>query len=160
MFGESSGAIAIAQLYLNSDFGKYARAAVRLIGLHMKYPSDSVQILQSGSAATMFTFDALRREDDWQSFVSQVPECANAVANNTFDCLRTANLSTIVAAGNFAYGAANEELPFVPTIDGPVGVIPDFPSKLFAEGHFAQIPFIAGTCLDEGERGQCAYIEH
>ena len=39
---------------------------------------------------------------------------------------------------------------FVPVLDGPDGVIPDLPSRLFAAGKFSKIPFIAGTNLDEG----------
>ena len=39
---------------------------------------------------------------------------------------------------------------FHPVIDGPDGLIPDLPSRLFAQGKFAKLPFIAGTNLDEG----------
>ena len=45
---------------------------------------------------------------------------------------------------------ANEQSPWVPTIDGPGGLIPELPSNLYAKGEFARIPFIAGTNLDEG----------
>jgi hypothetical protein len=39
---------------------------------------------------------------------------------------------------------------WTPTIDGPGGVFPDLASRLYSRGHFAKLPFIAGTNLDEG----------
>ncbi|KAG5721145.1 Lipase 2, partial [Termitomyces sp. T112] len=45
---------------------------------------------------------------------------------------------------------STELFPFDPTLDGPDGLLPDIPSKLFSEGQFARVPFITGTNLDEG----------
>jgi hypothetical protein len=39
---------------------------------------------------------------------------------------------------------------WAPVLDGPEGFLPDLPSRLYEEGRFANIPFIAGTQLDEG----------
>ena len=93
---------------------------------------------------------ACDREDAWQQFVSGVPECAGVPNTSTFTCLRTASLETIFNATNLALSKIQEQFPFSPVIDGPGGVIPDFPSRLFARGEFARIPFISGTDLDEG----------
>jgi carboxylesterase type B len=43
-----------------------------------------------------------------------------------------------------------DAFPFGPVIDGPGGVYPDLPSRIFKEGTFARVPFIAGSNLDEG----------
>jgi carboxylesterase type B len=37
-----------------------------------------------------------------------------------------------------------------PVLDGKNGIIPDLPSRLWAQGHYAKLPFISGTNLDEG----------
>ena len=106
--------------------------------------------MQSGSASTPFIFPGERREDQWQTFVSRVPECSGAPRNRVYDCLRRANSSTIFRASEYVREIAPEWFPYWPNIDGPGGLIPDLPSKLFKRGHFARIPFMAGTCLDEG----------
>lgn len=108
------------------------------------------QILESGSAASAFLFDSARREVDWQLLVAAVPECSGASSNATFDCLKQASFDTIINATNTVFLEADEEFPFMPTIDGAGGIIPDIPSILFAQGQFAHLPFIAGTNLDEG----------
>lgn len=51
---------------------------------------------------------------------------------------------------NIAIAEAPEEFGFDPTIDGPGGLFPDIASRLLKKGHFARLPFIAGTNLDEG----------
>ncbi|KAF9457905.1 esterase 1 [Collybia nuda] len=135
VFGESAGAIMTSILFLNSPLPKLARAA----------------IFESGSPGTSLSFTADRREIDWQNFVSAVPECASlATSGNTFGCLRTANSSSILQGLQAALAEAPELFAFDPTFDGPYGLFPDIPSKLFAKGHFARLPFIAGTNLDEG----------
>jgi len=80
-----------------------------------------------------------------------VASCASgAKSGKTFDCLRKANSTEIFQGLINSYVEASEQFPFDPTIDGPGGLYPDYPSKLFARGHFAKLPFIAGTNLDEG----------
>ncbi|KAI5122704.1 hypothetical protein M0805_009757 [Coniferiporia weirii] len=133
VFGQSAGAIIISQLLLNPEFN-LARAA----------------ILESGSPASASLFNGSRREDDWQQFVSAVPECEGAQPGCTFECLRSASFETIVAAAGTALDIIQEEFPFCPTIDGHGGIIPDLPSVLFARGQFSKIPIITGTNMDEG----------
>ncbi|OBZ76977.1 Lipase 2 [Grifola frondosa] len=79
-------------------------------------------ILESGSQATTPAFPAERRE------------------------LTLGLLNAYVAATK----ESHEVFPFVPTIDGPGGVVPDLPSNLLAAGKFSRLPFIAGTNQDEG----------
>ena len=92
--------------------------------------------------------NATAREQAWQILVSNVPECAGASPNNTFSCLRSASTETIVNAT----GQVNPlSVAFRPVIDGPRGVLPDRPSKLYAEGRVPVVPFITGDTLDEGK---------
>ncbi|KAJ8072264.1 hypothetical protein PM082_015823 [Marasmius tenuissimus] len=136
IFGESAGAIMIGVQFLNPKFSKLVRAA----------------IFESGSAATALEHTAEVREAVWTNFVAGVPECASvANTNNTFDCLRTTNTSSIFQGLEAAINEADEQTPFNPTLDGPGGFLPERPSRLWEQGRFARAPFIAGTNLDEGE---------
>ncbi|KAF7343272.1 Carboxylic ester hydrolase [Mycena venus] len=135
VFGESAGSIMTSILFLNSPLASLARAA----------------IFESGSQATSALFTSERREPAWQNFVSAVPSCAStAKSGSTFGCLRTANTTEIFAGLSAAMAEATEEFPWDPVLDGPLGLIPDLPSVLFQRGHFARLPFIAGTNQDEG----------
>ena len=59
---------------------------------------------------------------------------------------------TLLSAMQHAYNVETNGSPFLPTVDGEGGVLPDFPSKLWAEGKFSKIPFITGDNLDEGNQ--------
>uniref|UniRef100_A0A0W0G4M5 Carboxylic ester hydrolase n=1 Tax=Moniliophthora roreri TaxID=221103 RepID=A0A0W0G4M5_MONRR len=117
VFGESAGAVSIGVLYLNSGLENLARGA----------------ILESGGAGTTFTFEASRRQENWDSFVAAVPD-------------------TLLQATGVSFAEAREQFPFVPALDGPGGLLPELPSEMYAKGQFARIPFISGTNLDEGNR--------
>ncbi|KAF5350557.1 hypothetical protein D9756_008575 [Leucocoprinus leucothites] len=135
VFGESAGAIMTSILFLNSPLERLARGA----------------ILESGSQASSLNSHASRREIDWTNFVSGVTSCSSeAGSHNTFDCLRRANSSEMLPGVLNAISKAPEQFAFDPTIDGPGGLYPDLPSRIFARGKFAKIPFISGTNLDEG----------
>ena len=73
-----------------------------------------------------------------------------ATSGDTFGCLREANSTEISAGVIQALAEAPELFAFDPTTDGPSGLFPEIASKLINAGHFARIPFIAGTNLDEG----------
>ncbi|KAG7089104.1 hypothetical protein E1B28_010813 [Marasmius oreades] len=136
VFGESAGAIMTAIQFLNPRFSDVARAA----------------IFESGSAASGFEHAPTHRDVGWANFVSGVPECAS-IANSgasTFDCLKTANSSSILKGVIIAVGNVTTTTGFVPTLDGPGGSLPDRPSRLLKAGRFARLPVIAGTNLDEG----------
>ncbi|KAI3602599.1 extracellular triacylglycerol lipase precursor [Moniliophthora roreri] len=133
VFGESAGAVSISVLYLKSGLENFARGA----------------ILESGGAGTTFTFEASRRQESWDSFVAAVPECSTSTPGDAFTCLRTANSSTILQATGVSLAEAREQYPWVPALDGPNGVLPELPSRMYAKGQFAKIPFISGNNLDE-----------
>ncbi|KAJ7436854.1 extracellular triacylglycerol lipase precursor [Mycena latifolia] len=134
VFGESAGSIMTSILFLNSPIASLARAA----------------IFESGSQATLALFTPERREAAWETFVAGVASCASqATSGSTFGCLRSANTTEIFDGLSTAMAAATEQFPWEPVIDGPGGLIPDLPSVLFKRGHFARLPFIAGTNLDE-----------
>ncbi|KAF7356201.1 Carboxylic ester hydrolase [Mycena venus] len=133
LFGESAGAIAIADLFLNSNLEKYIRGA----------------IFESGTMGSNRLLLPSEGQGLWTSFLSLVPACANTSTTfNSFECLRTVPVDVIVNA--HATAVATTVVGWTPTIDGPGGFIPELPSKLMAKGHFSRIPFISGTNLDEG----------
>ena len=104
--------------------------------------------MESGSQSTIAFTNTTARAPAWDTFVSATPECKNAKPGKTFSCLREANLTTLL--NSWETVVASHPLAFAPAVDGPDGLIPDLPSKLLAMGHFARVPFIAGTNLDEG----------
>ncbi|KAJ3574887.1 hypothetical protein NP233_g1456 [Leucocoprinus birnbaumii] len=135
IFGESAGAIMTSILFLNSGLERFARAA----------------IFESGSQATPSIFGPEHRQVDWDNFVASISSCSTLSGTpHTFDCIQRANTTEILTGLLAAIAEAPELFAFDPTIDGPGGVYPDYPSKLFARGHFSKLPFISGTNLDEG----------
>ncbi|KAF8217081.1 esterase 1 [Mycena galopus ATCC 62051] len=133
LFGESAGAIAIADLFLNSNLEKYIHGV----------------IFESGTMGTNRLLLPSDGQGLWTSFLSMIPACANTSTTfNSFECLRTVSVDEIVTAHTAA--VATTVVGWTPVIDGPDGLIPELPSKLMAEGHFSRIPFISGTNLDEG----------
>jgi acetylcholinesterase len=109
------------------------------------------KILESGGAALLSPFPPSRRQGDWDNF-ARAAGCGDTVrTGNSIACLQKANSSTILDGIISASVEAGEDYPWVPIIDGPNGVMPDIPSVLLKKGHFARLPFIAGTNLDEGE---------
>ena len=46
---------------------------------------------------------------------------------------------------------SNQQCPWVPTLDGADGLLPELPSLMYAKGQFSRIPFISGANLDEGK---------
>lgn len=112
----------------------------------------STQILESGMAASLLSFNGLRREKDWTHFVGSVASCTNTVhSNDTFGCLKNAKSSDIFTGLLAAIDEAPEMFSFLPAIDGPGGVYPDIASRLLSKGQFAHLPTLVGTNLDEGK---------
>jgi len=81
-------------------------------------------------------------------FANSVKSCATASENNTFSCLRSASSSDLLAA--IKAGVALEQYPFHPVLDGPRGIISDYPAKRLSRGAGGQVPLMIGTNLDEG----------
>ncbi|TFK25305.1 triacylglycerol lipase 3 [Coprinopsis marcescibilis] len=137
IFGASAGAMAIGMLYLHPEFERLVRGA----------------IFESGSPNSSPSFSAAVRESGWQSFVSAVPSCSNiSTSGNALPCLQSVSEAEISDAymTTFAEGLDPTVLFWIPMIDGRGGFLPDTPSKLYQQGKFAKVPFIAGTNLDEG----------
>lgn len=134
VFGESAGAISIADLYLNSKLETLVRGA----------------IMESGSQATLSAFTAESGDALWELFTQSVPSCKSAAQGKTLDCLRQASITDLLTAASVAGGKNPGEFAFIPVIDGQGGMIPDLPSTLLEKGSFSKVPFIAGTNLDEG----------
>ena len=130
----AQGSITIQILSLQPSFASYIRAA----------------ILQSGFAATSTLNKASAHQDQWNSFV-EAAGCGG-VSANTLDCLQNADTDTIM-------NATRQVVPdtprgWFPNLDGEM--VPDLPSRIWASGSYARVPFIAGTHLDDGE-GLYAY---
>ncbi|KAK0499036.1 extracellular triacylglycerol lipase precursor [Armillaria luteobubalina] len=139
IFGESAGAMLTNLVLLNASISNFARAAIH----------------ESGSASSPVFYNASARESTWENFVAGTPGCESvAGTQNTFDCLQAANTSAVYQGFVEAYELATENNPFYPALDGPLGgILPDLPTRLWAKGQFATIPFISGTNLDEGTLG-------
>ena len=60
----------------------------------------------------------------------------------------SANSSDILAA--IPPSLAIDPSPFVPVLDGPGGIVSDYPSKRLSRGAGGRVPVMAGTNLDEG----------
>lgn len=119
------------------------------------------QIFQSGSPNGLRTHAAARNEPIWQDFVGNVASCANiSTSGKVYDCLKLAPIEEIFTA--VMQGATTiVDLPWDPTLDAGEGsVYPDYASRLYAKGHFARIPFIAGTNLDEGSYLALSFVKH
>ncbi len=87
-----------------------------------------------------------------------ISSCEQLVTTSvTFDCIRRANTSEVFDGLLNSIAKADEQFPFGPTLDGPQGLFQDFPSRLYSEGKFARLPFIAGTNLDEGKVNSASF---
>jgi hypothetical protein len=60
----------------------------------------------------------------------------------------SASSSDLLAAINA--GFALELTPFRPVLDGPGGIVSDYPAKRLSRGAGGQVPLMIGANLDEG----------
>ena len=60
----------------------------------------------------------------------------------------SASSSDIVAAINAGFALVSN--PFHPVLDGPGGIVSDYPAKRLSSGSGEQVPLMIGTVLDEG----------
>jgi acetylcholinesterase len=81
-------------------------------------------------------------------FANNTRSCAKASPNQTFPCLISADSSDLRASLNSSM--ALELFPFCPVLDGPEGILSDFPARRLLHGAGGRVPFMAGTVLDEG----------
>ncbi|KAJ6562360.1 esterase 1 [Mycena capillaripes] len=134
VFGQSAGSVSVGLLYLNANFASLARAA----------------IFQSGQPGTTVLFDSNRAVPQWLVFANTACGTTDLTANNTFSCLLTASTDDILAGEEAGVSALVGEFPFIPVLDGPGGIIPTLPSVRLASGAGGNVPFIAGSVLDDG----------
>ncbi|KAJ8523236.1 hypothetical protein ONZ45_g337 [Pleurotus djamor] len=127
IFGESAGAVSIAYHQLNPKLPKVARGA----------------ILESGSTGTA-SLGPLPRHASFGKFIQNAGCGGHRNPKTTLSCLQaldTETLRTLILAEPFS--------SYMPTLDGPKGLLPDYPSRLYAQGKFTRIPTLLGTNLDE-----------
>jgi len=117
--------------------------------------------MESGSPNGAPAFRAADRELAWQAWIRKIPACASlATSGAALSCLRQAPSSQIVDAiatgSSLGLGSGAPTLDigsfvFFPVIDpNPGSLTPDFATNNYNKGYI-QVPFIAGTNLDEGE---------
>jgi len=132
VFGQSAGAASTSYHWINDDFSTVARAA----------------IFESGSASGLSAFYPSRNFPAWAFFVNSTQACTRASPNNTFACLRSVSEPGILAAINATL--ANYAGPFLPVLDGPGGLLSDYPAKRLSCGAGGRVPLLIGNVLDEG----------
>lgn len=128
-----------------------ASCCMQLSSAWMKFlilQGNTLQIFQSGTGSTLPIFDAYRGTPSWALFVNNTQSCAAASLDNAFSCLMSASSSDLLAAMNAAM--AIELFPFRPILDGPDGILSDYPAIRLSRGAGRQVPFMAGMVLDEG----------
>ncbi|KAJ8688981.1 hypothetical protein PTI98_013051 [Pleurotus ostreatus] len=99
-------------------------------------------ILQSGAPSGG---RAESRDAIWQKFVT----AAGCRVEDSWTCLQVVDSTTALKAIEAVIEWDNP-ISFAPALDGPTGLIPDHPSRLYEEGRFAKIPVLSGLNLDEG----------
>ncbi|KAJ7595465.1 Carboxylesterase family-domain-containing protein, partial [Mycena floridula] len=115
---KSAGAISLGTLMLNRDLSKLARA----------------MIVQSGAPSSIPAFDPLSGQALWDKFVAVVsPNCTHK-HDAISSCLAHSDESALLSAISATYQSDKSSFPWVPVLDGPEGVLPDLPSKLYARG--------------------------
>jgi len=117
---------------MNDYFSNVARAA----------------IFESGTASAFSAFYPSRNFPAWAFFANTTQACTTASPNDTFACLRSVSEPEILAAINATL--ANYAVPFLPVIDGPGGLVSDYPAKRLSRGAGGRVPLLLGTVLDEG----------
>ncbi|KAF9495572.1 lipase [Pleurotus eryngii] len=125
-------------------FGESAGAFSTSIHLFNPAIEDLISgvILQSGAPSGG---RADSRDAIWQKFVT----AAGCKAEGSWTCLQLIDSTTALKAIESVIEWDNP-ISFAPTLDGPTGLIPDHPSRLYEESRFAKIPVLSGLNLDEG----------
>ncbi|ESK89884.1 extracellular triacylglycerol lipase precursor [Moniliophthora roreri MCA 2997] len=130
VFGESAGARAIELYILNGGLGGLARGA----------------IMESSGGLPIHP--ASTRDPVWRTYVSAVGPCSFAVeSKNTIECLRNKATSDDLFDAIAKAGIVPTSFDWLPVLDGPKGMLPDYASRLDVK---VKIPVIYGDNLDEG----------
>ncbi|KAI3608436.1 extracellular triacylglycerol lipase precursor [Moniliophthora roreri] len=130
VFGESSGARAIRLYMFSGGLDGLARGA----------------IMESGGGQPIHP--ASTRDSLWRTYVSAVDACSFAVeSKNSFQCLRSKATTDELFDAFAKAGISRSSFDWLPVLDGPKGLLPDYPSRLNVK---VRIPIIYGNNLDEG----------
>ncbi|RXK40882.1 hypothetical protein M231_01730 [Tremella mesenterica] len=125
-FGQSAGAVAISLMYLNtSSHAPLFRSAI------MESGAQSVVPIGPTNTTWQIGYDLL----------AKFSGCAARAATS----LRKKDKRIANYVGSAAY---NQSTFLCPSIDGDL--ITDSPHTLLQKGEFVKLPFITGSCLDEG----------
>ncbi|KAA1474772.1 esterase 1 [Dentipellis sp. KUC8613] len=133
VFGQSAGSMSIAHHYLN-DISSVARGV----------------IFESGWGPTLPLFNTSHWDFIWTSFAQSTPACNSSSSfgrKNTLECLQAGTTADLAAALTTPAGIPRL---FIPVLDGPNGIIPDYPTARAVPEVGGRIPFISGTVLDDG----------
>ncbi|KAI8071515.1 Alpha/Beta hydrolase protein [Gongronella butleri] len=125
VWGESAGGISVAALMTAYDGG--------LEGLFQR------GVMESGFS-TMFGYRKPELFQDSYDTLAKKAGCTNS--QESLDCLRNVDLSTLLSAMN------TTGITFNPTLDGDV--ISQYPRDLLKQGKFMKIPILLGGNMDEG----------
>ncbi|KAJ8523252.1 hypothetical protein ONZ45_g313 [Pleurotus djamor] len=96
----------------------------------VEFGGDPQKILESGASAGASYYPSLREA----SFKASLA-CLQSVDAET--------LRTVISA------LSPTDVSFGPELDGPKGIVPDYPSRLLDRGEFVRLPTLLGTNLDE-----------
>ena len=107
------------------------------------------QIFESGTASAFSAFYPSRSYPAWALFANSTQACAKASPNNTLACLRSVSEPDLLAAINASLVVY--QAPFLPSIDGPGGILSDHPEKRLLRGAGGRVPLMLGTVKDEGQ---------
>ena len=88
------------------------------------------------------------RQPDWLSYVQVIPSCAEVFPS--LDCLRSNTTSDELYDAFDRAGITSSSFHWVPVLDGPGGMVPDYPSQLDAPNEI-NIAIMYGTVMDEGK---------
>ncbi|KAF9264361.1 alpha/beta-hydrolase, partial [Marasmius fiardii PR-910] len=128
VFGESAGGRSIELHILNGNLQGLVRGAIM------------------ESSGSLPTHPPAVRDSPWMKYIEAIPSY-----NPTFPSIeRIRNATTDELYNAFATaGITASSFDWIPVIDGPGGMIPNYPSQLTIP-HGAEIPVIYGNVLDEG----------
>ncbi|KDN48742.1 hypothetical protein RSAG8_02729, partial [Rhizoctonia solani AG-8 WAC10335] len=142
LFGESAGGIGVSyqMMYRDGEIGNAFRAAIMQSGAPSSFKPSS----QDNSA----------RQQAYDEIASQTG-CSEA--RDSFECLRTMDVSKLQAAHVATYKLPEDVVAFAnfPTAYGPVTISGDdflssSTTSIIQSGKYANIPIISGSNLDEG----------
>ncbi|KAK1220992.1 hypothetical protein PQX77_016205 [Marasmius sp. AFHP31] len=130
VFGESSGGLSIELLLMSGKIQGLARGA----------------ILESSGRLPMYNSSV--QDSKWLAYIQNIPSCAESTSQSV-DCLRSNATSDELYNAFAPANITGLSFEWTPVIDGPGGVLPDYPSGL-AYPDDLNVAIMFGNVLDEG----------